>query len=644
MLLALSVLLAALASRPLRGDEAEPLDPRRPPAIETSGVPVVPPELFERLNQYQNVRSAGFEGWSPDGQGMLVGTRFGNSSQLHRVGEPGARREQITFFEEPVSGRFVPQQPQRVLLSMSRGGDENFQLYLLELDSGRSRLLTDGNSRNRLGPVRRDGSQMIVHSTLRNGRDTDLYLASPDDAESPELIFETDGEFWFAVDWSPAGDQLLLVRYVSINESYPALFDVAQRTLTPLPLPGEGTSAVGSGAFAPDGQSIYLTSDARSEFLELARLDLTTHSYQWLTSDIPWDVDEIEVEPASGRVAFTVNEDGAGRLYLLDGDQRRPLELPLGIVSSLEFSPDGARLGFTLARPDAPADAYSIRLADGRLERWTYSEVGGLNPAAFVVPERVRYPSFDGREIPAYYFRPRGASAAEPAAVLVQIHGGPESQYKPYFAGLAQFLVGEMGIALVAPNVRGSSGYGKTYLQLDNGPLREDSVRDIGGLLDWIDQQPELDGSRVAVMGGSYGGYMVLASLVHFGERIRAGVDIVGIANFITFLENTSPYRQDLRRAEYGDERDPEMRAVFERISPSNNVDRIRSALLVAHGTNDPRVPFSEAQQIADRVRASGRDVWTVYANNEGHGFAKKDNRDYVTAVEVLFLLEHLSR
>ncbi|HEX7379099.1 MAG TPA: alpha/beta fold hydrolase, partial [Pirellulales bacterium] len=318
------------------------------------------------------------------------------------------------------------------------------------------------------------------------------------------------------------------------------------------------------------------------------------------------------------------------------------LDLPLGIASGLEFSPDGKQLGFTLARPDAPADAYSIRLADAELLRWTHSETGGLDPEGFIAPTQVRVRSFDGRQVPAYYFRPAAATRERPAAVLITIHGGPESQYRPFFSPFSQFAVKELGLAVIAPNVRGSAGYGKTYLKLDNAERRLDSVKDIGAVLDWIAEQPELDASRVAVMGGSYGGFMVLSSLVHFPERIKAGIDIVGIANFLTFLERTSPYRQDLRRAEYGDERKPEMRAFFERINPTAGADQIRSALLVAHGRNDPRVPFFEAEQIAEKVRTAGRPVWTVYADNEGHGFAKKDNRDYLTAVEVLFLKEFL--
>jgi dipeptidyl aminopeptidase/acylaminoacyl peptidase len=632
----------------VRGEETP--DPLKPAAIVTEDVPPVPPEFAARLQQYQNTRAAGFAGWDPAGKGIAIRTRFGNSLQLHRVYEPGGRREQITFFDEPVDGGFIPSAKDgAMLLSMSRGGNENYQIYLLDRQNYTTKLLTAGESRNSLGAVREDGKLMVVGSNQRNGRDTDLYLADPREANSMKLLLETDKEFWYSVDWSSDGQSLLLLRYVSANEGYPALLDIHSPSPKPqlLQLPNGVKAAVGPLAFAQDGKSVYIATDAISEFRQLARLELATNEYHWLSDDIPWDVSSLEVDPHNGQVAFAVNEDGASRLFLLernakDHKARRELKLPLGILSSLEFSPDSRHLGFTLSRPDAPSDAYSLELSNGALTRWTFSEVGSLDPAKFISPQRIRFKSFDGREIPAYIYRPRGASADRPAPVLIQIHGGPESQAQPYFSGGTQFYLNELETAVIVPNVRGSSGYGKEYLKLDNAELREDSVKDIGALLDWIAAQPDLDASRVAVTGGSYGGYMVLASLVHFGDRIKAGVDYVGIANFSTFLGATAAYRVDLRRAEYGDERDPKMRAVFARISPANSAEKIRSALLVAHGRNDPRVPFGEAEQIAAKVRAAGRPVWTVFADNEGHGFGKKDNADYLRAVEALFLSRNL--
>lgn len=613
-------------------------DPRRPPAITAEHVPVVPDELSEQLRQYQNVREAGFRGWSPDGKGVLIATRFGNTTQLHRVTEPGGRREQVTFLDEPVDGRFVPETNDgTLLLTTSRGGDENFQIARLAGGTGLPKLLTDGKSRNLLDAVSPDGTQLIYAGNRRNRRDMDLYLTAIKTGQT-SLLMEVTNESWSVSDWSPDGKTLLLNHYVSINESHPALFTLSDQKRTPLPVPGDATGSFGPMKFAADGKSLYVASDIAGEFRQLARVDLKTFEFQWLTKSIPWDVESIEVDLKTGRVAFGVNEDGASALYLLDGDKPVRVDLPVGVLGGMEFSPDGARLGLTLARPDAPADVYSLDLATKKLTRWTFSEVGGLDPAKFVAPKLVRFPSFDGLTVPAWVALPASASKRKPAPVLINIHGGPESQTRPTFSGLDQFYLNEMGFAVVKPNVRGSAGQGKTYLKLDNGPKREDSVRDIGALLDWIATQPELDSQRVAVYGGSYGGYMVLASLVHFSDRLKAGVDVVGIASFESFLKNTSPYRVDLRRVEYGDEREPAMLEVFRKIDPLHRAEKITAPLMVAHGRNDPRVPFSEAQQIVTKVRSQGRTVWTVYADNEGHGFAKKDNRDYVTAATALFL------
>lgn len=635
---------------PIVRSEGDGVDPARPAAMRTTNVPVVPKEMLTKLNQYQSVRGAGFLGWSPDGRGMLIRTRFGNSSQLHRVYSPGGRREQITFFEEPVAGgRFIPAaRDGSILLSYSTGGNEQNQIFLLDRANFRTTLLTDGKSKYSLGPVRDDGSQMIVASTERNGKDTDLYVADPRKPNSRELIWQTKGEFWSPSDWTPDGKTLLMSRYVSANESYPALLDVPTKKKFDLALPGPDKAAVGPMRLAPDGKHVYIATDFGSEFRRLARLDTDTGKYEFLSGDIDWDVTELEVERKSGMAAFVVNEDGASRLFVLSpvakGQRplRREIKLPLSIVSDLEFSSDGGSIGLTVSRPDAPPDAYSVDLVSGELTRWTYSEAGGLNPAKFVMPQQVRIESFDGRAVPAYYYRPPAASKETPAGVLIMIHGGPESQFQPYFSPVIQYYLSELGLAVIAPNVRGSSGYGKTYLTLDNAERREDSVKDIGAMLDWIATREELDSKRVAVSGGSYGGYMVLASLVHYSDRIKAGVDSVGIANFITFLESTAAYRQDLRRVEYGDERDPKMRVVLEKISPVNHVDKIKSALLVFHGKNDPRVPVGEAEQIAAQVAKQGGTVWTVIADNEGHGFAKRDNSTYARAVEAMFLQEQL--
>lgn len=632
--------LAVLATAPVRAAD----DPRRPSAITTTGVPAIPDDLWERLRQYQAARSAVFRGWSPDGNGILIATRFGETAQLHRVYVPGGRREQVTFFEEPVDGGFIPKNKQgNLLLRASVGGNENDQIFRFDRSTGRASRITDGKSRNLLMAVSRDGKQGVIGHNGRNGRDTDLYLFKPlaGDGESTELslLLDVDGKFMVANDWSPDGRRLLLLRVVSATLSFPYLFDVESRKLTPLRSPIDRPARFSNPLFSADGNSVYTTCDTWGEFRELARYDLASGSWQRLSADIPWDVDSLTLDETTGRLAFTVNADGVDELYLLDGDRRTKLPLPgPALVTGLEFSPDGKHLGLTIARAQAPADAFSLDLATNELTRWTYSEVGGLDTEQFVAPRLVRFPTFDGREIPAYVTLPPSASPDKPCPVVIDIHGGPEGQYRPFFSGVDQFLVREMGYAVIHPNVRGSEGYGKTYLSLDNAAKREDSVRDIGALLDWVATQKELDARNAAVYGVSYGGYMVLATLVHYSDRLKGGIDVVGIGDFETFLNTTAAYRRDLRRVEYGDERDPEMRAVFARISPLRNAEKIKTALMVVHGRNDPRVPFSEAEQIAERVSKQGNEVWTVYADNEGHGFAKKPNRDYQTAVQILFL------
>jgi len=354
-----------------------------------------------------------------------------------------------------------------------------------------------------------------------------------------------------------------------------------------------------------------------------------------------------ELSPNGEWLAFSVNEDGISKLHLWKTATREEValpELPIGQVFGVEFSPDSGKLAMGIGSPQTPGDVYVLEIASGKLERWTYSEVGGLDSSKFIMPELIHYETFDKvngkpRKIPAFYYKPAGDG---PFPVLIDIHGGPEAQARPFFHSVRQLYLNEFGVAILTPNVRGSSGYGKSYLKLDNDYLREDSVKDIGKLLDWIEKRPELDSERVMVYGGSYGGYMVLACMTHFNDRLRGAIDVVGISNFVTFLENTREYRRDLRRVEYGDERDPEMREFLNKISPTTNAHKITKPLYIAQGLNDPRVPASEAEQIAAAVRKNGGEVWYLLAKDEGHGFSKKRNRDVYTAVTALFIQRFL--
>ena len=603
------------------------------------GVPEAAKSLQAELARYQNTRSAGLLGWL--GDGILIATRFGDTTQLHRVAKPMGMRQQVTFFPEPVVEATVHPNRDAFAYLKDTGGSEFYQLFWRDEASGETAQLSDGQSRYLGVSWSPSGRWLSYSTTAGNGVDWDLHALEI--GSEPRVLQRNAGVGWAIEDWSADESRVLATRYISINESHLYEFDMAsgqrQRLL------GNATAAIGTARY--DGEDgIYFTSDMNAEFMRLQRLDRRTGEVVALTGDTPWNVETFAISRDFKRMAYVVNEDGISRLFVMQlpsGTFTALPPVPRGIVSRLRFHPDGSRLGFTVSTATTPSDVFSIEFASRELTRWTHSELGDLRREQLVSPRLFRYPTFDGRDIPAFLYLPSGAAQEQrPVPVIINIHGGPEGQTRPGFSPTSQLYVNELGAAVIHPNVRGSSGYGKTYLKMDNGRLREDSVRDIGALLDWIARQPNLDASRVAVMGGSYGGYMVLAALVHYGDRLRAGVERVGISNFVTFLENTQPYRQDLRRAEYGDERDPAMRAFLESISPLNRVAEITTPLLISQGLNDPRVPASESEQIVQALHDRQIPVWYVLARNEGHGFRKKANRDYLTAATVLFLKSRL--
>jgi dipeptidyl aminopeptidase/acylaminoacyl peptidase len=617
-----------------------------PDNLVADGLPAQSTELRAEAGRYLEFRAASFSGWHPTRREMLIGTRFADSVQMHEVRMPGGARRQLTFSHEPVAGgAWQPRHGNYILFAQDSGGGEFFQYYRLDPDTGRITLLTDGKSRNGSGRFAHGGGQFAYSSTRRNGRDTDIYVMNPAEPKTDRMICELSGGGWSVSDWSPDESKLLLNESISINQSRVYLLDAktgARKLLTP----DDKTPVAYSGAtFSRDGKSIYLTSDDSSEFHRLVRMSLKSRAVEVLTADIPWDVSEFDLSPDGKTIAFITNEEGLGRLHLRDartGKKLRAPNLPAGIPSGVAWHENGRDIAFNFTSARSPADAYSYDTKTGKLVRWTESETGGLNTAQFVEPELIRVKSFDGLGISGFLYRPDAKKFPGKRPVIVSIHGGPESQSRPIFQARINFYMNELGVAVFYPNVRGSAGYGKTFLTLDNGFKREDSVRDIGAFLDWIVTDAGLDKDRIAVMGGSYGGYMTLASLVHYSDPVRCGVDVVGISNFITFLKNTQDYRRDLRRVEYGDERDPAMGEHLHKISPLTNVDKIRKPLFVVQGKNDPRVPVTEAEQMVKAVRDQGGVAWYLMAKDEGHGFAKKKNADYQFISTIQFLQEHL--
>ena len=643
----LAATLASLASQ-AHAQQSDTATVQPTPNLVAEGIPAIPASLATDVRRYTESRSASLVDWHPTRREMLISTRFGNTPQLHQVATPLGARQQLTFFDEPLSAaKYEPVAGRYFVFLRDVGGNEFAQIYRYDMADGRVSLLTDGRSRNSDIAFSHRGDRITYTSTRRNGTDGDVYVMNPlDSASSRKVLDVTGGNGWSVEDWSPDDRQLLVEQQVSVNQSALYLVDVATGKREPLTAQTTDTVAYGPARFSRDGRGVYVTSDRGTEFQRLAYIELASRRITPLTSAINWDVEEFELSGDGRTVAFVTNEAGASRLYLLETATRRlhaVAGIPAGVINGLAWRHRGRELAFDIASVGSPSDVYSIDATTERLTRWTASELGGLVASQLAEPSLVTWPSFDARPITGFYYRPPAQFTGK-RPVIINIHGGPEGQSRPGFLGRTNYFVNELGVAVIYPNVRGSTGYGKSFVKLDNGLRREDSVKDIGALLDWIAQQPELDADRVMITGGSYGGYMTLASATMYNARICCALDIVGISNFNTFFQHTESYRRDLRRVEYGDERDPAIHEFFERIAPINNAGKITKPLFVVAGGNDPRVPRTEAEQMVARVRQNGSPVWYLMARDEGHGFRKKTNVDYQFYATVMFIREHLLR
>jgi len=610
------------------------------------GVPKIPASVAETVEHYTNFRAANLQSWNPAAREMLITTRFADTAQVHLLKMPGGARTQLTFYNDRVSGAwYSPTNSACFVFSKDVGGGEFFQLYRYDLATGDTTLLTDGKSRNTDPIWSYAGDKLAYGSTRRTGNDVDLYVVDPANPKSDRMLAALQGGGWTALDWSPDGKTILVSEGISAEESYLWTVDASGGAKTLItPKAGAVKVAYHGGRFGKDGKGIYVTTDKDSEFQRLTYVDLTTRQHTYLSTSIPWDVDEFDLSQDGKTIAFVTNEDGFGVLHLLDTASRREKgvpDLPKGVISGVSWHKNNRDVGFSLASARSSSDVYSLEVQTGKVERWTFSETGGLNTANFPEPELIHWKSWDGRAISGFLYRP-AAKFTGKRPVIIDIHGGPEAQFRPGFLGRWDYYLNELGTAMIAPNVRGSAGYGKTFLGLDNGVLREGSYRDINTLLDWVQTQPDLDSGRVLITGGSYGGFMTLAVATNYNDRICCSVDVVGPSNLVTFLEHTSGYRQDLRRVEYGDERDPKMREFLEGIAPANKAKNITKPIFVIAGKNDPRVPVTESEQMVSVVRQNGTPVWWLMAKDEGHGFAKKKNQDYQFYSTVMFVKEYL--
>lgn len=610
------------------------------------GIPPISNAIVSEVKSYTESRGAGLVAWHPTKKEMLISTRFGNSSQLHYVKMPVGARQQITFYDEPVGGAiYEPIKGDYFIFSKDMGGNEFAQLYKFDVKTKKVTLLSDGKRSQNGGVVYNNKKNIIAYtSTSRNGSDRDFYTMDPNNPSSNKLIGENTGGGWSIVDWSLNDEQLLVQEGLSVNESRLYVLDIKTGNKTRiLPEKDERTTYEGL-SYSRDGKGIYLLTTKDNEFNRLAYFDLATKKFNFISSGINWGVESFSYTKDGSKIAFTTNENGLSKLYIYQTADQKLIpvtQIPNCTIGGLEFTENGESLGLTINAYNSSSDVYEYHIASQKLIRWTESELGGMDISGLTEPTLIKWKSFDSKEISGFLYRAASQHKGK-RPVIINIHGGPEGQSRPGFLGRNNYYLNELGISIIFPNVRGSEGYGKSFLDADNGYKREESVKDIGALLDWIATQPDLDKDRVMIVGGSYGGYMTLACSFWYADRIRCASDVVGISNFNTFLKNTEGYRRDLRRVEYGNERDPKMAEFLEKISPTNHVAEIKKPLFIVQGGNDPRVPASEAIQMRDKIKENGGKVWFLMAKDEGHGFKKKNNIDYQFYATVEFIKEYL--
>ena len=585
--------------------------------------------------------------WHPTRRTILIGTRFADTNQVHEVAAPLGERRQLTFFADRVLGAsYHPHLGDYFILAKDKGGNEFYQFYRQNPTDGATTLITDGKSRNTDPVWSTAGKEIVYGSTKRNKNDVDFYLMNPAEPGGDKLLCENAGGGWMVVDWSNDDQRMLALEGISINESYIWLVDVASGAKTLVTPKGSAEKiAYEPVAFARDGHSIYVLTDRESEFMRLARLDLETKRHNYLTSTIPWDVESARLSFDGHRLAFVTNENGISRLRLLDTATDRELgvpELPTGVIGNLQWHENSRELGFVITSAHSPADVYSLDLPSGRVDRWTISETGGLDSSTFVEPKLVKWTTFDGREISGFLYSPPARFSGKRTGDH-QHSRRPRGAGTPHLSGPQQLLPQRAGRGdALSQRAR----LGRLWQIVLEARQRHAPRRDVQGhrhaLLDWIATRDDLDADRVMITGGSYGGHMTLAVAVRYNDRIRCSLDVVGISNLVTFLERTEGYRRDLRRVEYGDERDPQMRKFLESIAPLNHAADIKKPLFVVQGKNDPRVPLSESEQIIETARKNDTPVWYLMAQDEGHGFAKKKNADYQFYATILFIEKFL--
>ncbi|HET7216765.1 MAG TPA: alpha/beta fold hydrolase [Vicinamibacterales bacterium] len=620
-----------------------------PKSAQIVGIPPVPRALADAIAPYASFRQAVFASWHPAERQMLVNTRLGDAFQAYRIPMPQGEPVQMTFQPRAV-GSWTPglgsawfaEGGQSVVFRQDQNGNQLYQLYKSGSEREAAVLLTDGKSRNGAPVWSTRGDRFAYYSTRRDNRDRDLWVMNPSNRTSDRMVAQVSGA-WDPVDWS--NDDRYLVALETVTRADTRLWQIDVESGEKKRLTPEDAAAYGGGIVSADGKRLYITTDAGSEFRRLASLDIATGTIATITARIHWDVEDLALSPDGRWLAFTANEAGVGTLYLFDtrtGGIKRAPNVPPGSVQGLEWRPNSDELAFNLTSPQLPWNAYSLVVSTGKVSRWTRGDTGAVNTTRLADAQLITWKSFDGLSVSGFMYRPPATFTGR-RPVLINIHGGPEAQERPRFLGRSNYLLNELGMVVIYPNIRGSTGFGKSFLALDNGRLRENAVKDLGALLDWIGKQRTLDKTRVTIAGPSYGGLMALAVAATYPDRVRCVFDGFGISNIATFLERAQPSIRPVRRGEYGDESDPAMREFMNRMAPVNQAAKIRAPLFIVHGKNDPAVPVEESEQMVAAVKKTGTPLWVMYATNAGHGFAdNRQNDEYSFYAWVLFMKQYM--
>jgi dipeptidyl aminopeptidase/acylaminoacyl peptidase len=613
-------------------------------SLYVDGIPKIPASLAQKVTRYASAYGFRLAGWDQTNREVLLKNHSGSETWILR-GTAGGSPKLLMLIPTGVYDVYYQPQAKYLVYNKDADGNDSFQFYLYDIDTHKSTLITDGKSRNTEPVWSNSGDRIIYSSSPPNGDGVDLSIINPFDPKSNRLVAGGRGNYLKAYDWSPDDHKAVFCDFASNTVSTLWMIDVATGEKTLLsPKRGKDEEYYDGPQFSKDGNGAYVITDRDSEFRRLAYLDFATKQYKYLSDHIRWDVEDFKPSPDGRTLAFITNEDGISRLHLLDtktGKEKPAPSLPMGIISDIRWHNNSVELAFDFRSSGTPNDVYSLDTDTGKVKQWYKGVTGGVDPEKLPQPERISWRSFDGKIISGFLYRPPSTFTGK-RPVIINIHGGPEGQYRPEFGYYNNYFTNELGAVMIFPNVRGSSGYGKSFHRLDNGTLRLNASKDIGALLDWIKAQPDLDADRVMVQGASYEGYLALSVAANYGERIRAVLSDSGISDLVTFNENTAGWRRDLQRQEFGDERDPKTREFLERAAPVNNASKIKKPLFIIQGKNDPRVPATEALQMVEAVKKNGTPVWYLLAKDEGHDWDKKGNRDFRSYAVALFVQEHL--